>query len=87
MAPTSSAPSQETQETGGSPNGLEALNLRPELFASLQRAGYTKPTPIQREVIPLALAGHDVIGQAQTGTGKTAAFLVPFLQNWRSLQT
>lgn len=84
MAPTSSAPSQET---GGSPNGLEALNLRPELFASLQRAGYTKPTPIQREVIPLALAGHDVIGQAQTGTGKTAAFLVPFLQNWRSMQT
>jgi ATP-dependent RNA helicase DeaD len=58
------------------------LGLKPETLAGLKRAGYTKPTPIQAGVIPLALAGHDVIGQAQTGTGKTASFLLPFLNAW-----
>ncbi len=61
---------------------FETLGLRPETLASLARAGYKSPTPIQHQVIPLALAGHDVIGQAQTGTGKTAAFLLPFLNAW-----
>lgn len=61
---------------------FEELGLRPETLAGLKRAGYTKPTPIQAGVIPLALAGNDVIGQAQTGTGKTASFLLPFLNGW-----
>src|SRR5947208_2487386 len=52
-------------------------------MAALQRAAYHEPTPIQAAFIPEALAGRDVIGQAQTGTGKTAAFLLPFLNGWR----
>jgi ATP-dependent RNA helicase DeaD len=65
------------------PNGFQTLPLLPELLASIDRAGYTQPTPIQAAFIPEALQGRDVIGQAQTGTGKTAAFLIPFLNAWR----
>ena len=57
------------------------LNLKPELMQAISDQGYTEPTPIQEEIIPLMLANHDVIGQAQTGTGKTAAFALPMLQN------
>ncbi len=53
------------------------LELSPELLKSVERAGFEEATPIQSETIPLALAGKDVIGQAQTGTGKTAAFGLP----------
>jgi ATP-dependent RNA helicase DeaD len=63
--------------------GFHALGLSCELLAALDRIGYREPTPIQAAFIPEALAGRDVIGQAQTGTGKTAAFLLPFLQCWR----
>ncbi len=56
------------------------LGLRPELLAGLATLGYEEPTPIQREAIPLLLAGRDLIGQAATGTGKTAAFALPILQ-------
>jgi len=58
-----------------------ALNLRPELEQAVLERGYTAPTPIQAGMIPLMLTGQDVIGQAQTGTGKTAAFAFPILQN------
>lgn len=64
-------------------SGFAALSLNPELLATLDRANYRQPTPIQAAFIPQALAGRDVIGQAQTGTGKTAAYLLPFLNNWR----
>jgi ATP-dependent RNA helicase DeaD len=57
------------------------LGLQPELLQAVAERGYTIPTPIQNEVIPLMLARQDVIGQAQTGTGKTAAFALPILQN------
>jgi ATP-dependent RNA helicase DeaD len=56
------------------------LDLRPELLAALDSLGYEEPTPIQAEAIPALLAGHDVVGQAATGTGKTAAFALPLLQ-------
>jgi len=59
---------------------FESLGLVPELLSALEREGYATPTPIQVEAIPLALAGRDVVGSAQTGTGKTAAFLLPILQ-------
>ncbi len=65
-----------------------ALGLAPALLETLQQIGYREPTPIQREAIPHLLAGRDVMGQAQTGTGKTAAFTLPTLQQLdkRSLQ-
>jgi ATP-dependent RNA helicase RhlE len=56
------------------------LGLVPELLAAVRDAGYAHPTPIQRDTIPLALKGRDLIGLAQTGTGKTAAFTLPILQ-------
>lgn len=60
--------------------GFAALGLRQELLATLDALGYEEPTPIQREAIPLLLAGRDLLGQAATGTGKTAAFALPLLQ-------
>ncbi len=62
-------------------SSFNQLNLQPELLQAVAERGYTTPTPIQNAVIPLMLAGQDVIGQAQTGTGKTAAFALPILQN------
>jgi ATP-dependent RNA helicase DeaD len=59
------------------------MNLTSPILAALQRAQYFTPTPIQAAVIPEALQGRDILGQAQTGTGKTAAFLLPFLNSWR----
>src|SRR5262245_22990038 len=57
-----------------------ALGLAPELVTTLAGLGYEEPTPIQRESIPPLLAGRDLLGQAATGTGKTAAFALPMLQ-------
>ena len=57
------------------------LGLKDELLKAIKRSGFEEATPIQEQTIPLALAGKDVIGQAQTGTGKTAAFALPILQN------
>jgi len=58
-----------------------SLNLRDELVQAINELGYSEPTPIQAAIIPIMLNGADVIGQAQTGTGKTAAFALPILQN------
>jgi ATP-dependent RNA helicase RhlE len=62
-----------------SARGFETLDLDPELIAVLQTLGYTEPTPIQRDAIPHALEARDVLASAQTGTGKTAAFALPIL--------
>ncbi|MGP3253830.1 DEAD/DEAH box helicase [Lactobacillus paragasseri] len=57
------------------------MNLKPEILKAIKRSGFEEATPIQEKTIPLVLEGKDVIGQAQTGTGKTAAFGLPILQN------
>lgn len=77
MATATSAQSATSAAAGT----FEALALRQELLATLIQHNYTTPTQIQNDIIPLLLAGHDVVGQAQTGTGKTAAFALPLLNN------
>ena len=59
---------------------FKELGLSPQIQQALDELGFQDPTPIQDQAIPELLAGHDVIGQAQTGTGKTAAFGLPMLQ-------
>jgi len=66
-------------ETTEPANSFEELRLAPELLKAVRRAGYEQPTPIQTRTIPLILRGRDVIGLAQTGTGKTAAFTLPIV--------
>src|SRR4029079_18358650 len=58
---------------------FESLGLSPKVLASVEASGYTTPTPIQAQAIPHALARRDVVGIAQTGTGKTASFVLPML--------
>lgn len=64
-----------TQEIGT----FAALGIHPNVLAAISAVGYEEPSPIQAQSIPVILAGHDMIGQAQTGTGKTAAFALPIL--------
>jgi ATP-dependent RNA helicase RhlE len=59
---------------------FSTLGLAPELLRAVSAQGYTDPTPVQRQAIPLVLAGRDLMAGAQTGTGKTAAFVLPMLQ-------
>jgi ATP-dependent RNA helicase RhlE len=63
-----------------SKNGFADLGLAEKLLAILSHHGYTTPTPIQARAIPVALKGHDMVGIAQTGTGKTLAFGLPVIQ-------
>jgi ATP-dependent RNA helicase DeaD len=64
-------------------SGFQALSLKSTVLAALARASYVEPTTIQSALIPLALSGRDVLGQSQTGTGKTAAFVLPFFDSWQ----
>ena len=59
--------------------GFAALGLSAPLVGAVNALGYEEPTPIQREAIPVLLSGSDMLGQAATGTGKTAAFALPLL--------
>ncbi len=70
----------ETPDDTVSPAGFGALGLSAELEAALARLGYEEPTAIQEAAIPVLVQGSDVLGQAATGTGKTAAFALPLLQ-------
>jgi ATP-dependent RNA helicase DeaD len=72
------------EAVGGQPgSSFRTLGLSPETLAAVDQAGYTVPTPVQAGLIPRALAGVDVLGQARTGTGKTAAFVLPILERMR----
>lgn len=59
---------------------FESLNISTPILLALQQKGYLIPTPIQEQAIPLILEGKDILGCAQTGTGKTAAFAIPIIQ-------
>lgn len=63
------------------------MNLSDELKIRLEGMNYVQPTPIQEQLIPLALEGHDLIGQAQTGTGKTASYLIPAIEKMTTKKT
>lgn len=65
---------------------FEDLKLSRQFLNAIEELGYTNPTPIQQQAIPLALAGHDLFGVAQTGTGKTAAFVLPILMKLKYAQ-
>src|SRR5436190_5459495 len=65
--------------TPDAPSSFPELGLRPQLADIVSALGYEEPTPIQREAIPLLLSGRDLLGQAGTGTGKTAAFSLPLI--------
>ncbi|MEM8709236.1 MAG: DEAD/DEAH box helicase, partial [Actinomycetota bacterium] len=71
----------ETTAATASAAGFAALGLRAQLLDRLVELGYEEPTPIQAEAIPQMLTGADLLGQAATGTGKTAAFALPILQS------
>ena len=84
----SAATREEVEEAGNfmaldenTISGFEELGLSKPLLKAVADAGYVTPTPIQAQVIPTFLTGRDIVGQAQTGTGKTAAFALPILQN------
>ena len=59
------------------------FNLKPQILKAIDEAGFIEPSPVQKDAIPLVLEGHDVIAQAQTGTGKTAAFGLPIMSNMK----
>jgi ATP-dependent RNA helicase RhlE len=75
-----SKPKTEKPSTEAALIGFADLGLRPELLQAVHDAGYTSPTPIQQQAIPVALDGRDLIGLAQTGTGKTAGFTLPIIE-------
>ncbi len=66
---------------------FESLGLLPELLRAVAEQGYTEPTPIQAQAIPIVLSGRDLLGAAQTGTGKTAGFTLPLLQRLAPMAT
>ncbi len=68
------------------PIEFSELGLKPQIVQNVAELGYVNPTPIQAKVIPIILEGHDVIAQSQTGTGKTAAFILPIIQNLKQGQ-
>ncbi|XP_052192832.1 putative DEAD-box ATP-dependent RNA helicase 29 isoform X2 [Diospyros lotus] len=71
---------KEKQTKKAKSGGFESLGLSPNVFRGIKRKGYRVPTPIQRKTMPPIIAGADVVAMARTGSGKTAAFLVPMLQ-------
>src|SRR5690606_25818533 len=86
MTKRKNGPADSGGSDGGEPRGFSTLGLDPSLTTTLVELGYEEPTPIQREAIPALLSGRDLLGQAATGTGKTAAFALPILQQVAALE-
>lgn len=74
---------EDLENTNDNEVKFEDLNLNKKVLKAISSLGFESPTPIQQQSIPVFLAGHDLIGQAQTGTGKTAAFALPILSNFK----
>ncbi|KAM7518745.1 hypothetical protein LguiB_017707 [Lonicera macranthoides] len=74
---------KEKNQKKAKSGGFESLGLSQNVFRGVKRKGYRVPTPIQRKTMPLILAGADIVAMARTGSGKTAAFLVPMLEKLR----
>jgi ATP-dependent RNA helicase DDX54/DBP10 len=70
-----------TVKKGG---GFQVMGLNPNLFKAITRKGFSVPTPIQRKTIPLIMEGYDVVGMARTGSGKTAAFVIPLIEKLKA---
>ena len=83
----STALSPEQAAADAAPQRFDTLPLDAKLLRAVADSGYTAMTPIQAKAIPLVLAGRDVMGAAQTGTGKTAAFSIPLLQKMMKHET
>ncbi|KAJ2711616.1 ATP-dependent RNA helicase dbp10, partial [Coemansia spiralis] len=64
--------------------GFQSMGLHPPLFRAVLSKGFKVPTPIQRKTIPVIMEGRDVVGMARTGSGKTAAFLIPMVHKLRA---
>ena len=75
------ATNPKTRTKGG---GFQAMGLNPNLLKAITRKGFSVPTPIQRKTVPLILDGQDVVGMARTGSGKTAAFVLPMIERLKS---
>ena len=73
-------PQIDTESETETASGFASMGLSPVMLDALQRVGYAEPSPIQKDLIPAAMAGRDCLGNAPTGTGKTASFLVPILE-------
>jgi ATP-dependent RNA helicase RhlE len=74
------APTPTGPQSSQAPSAFDRLGLTPDLLSTVASQGYTEPTPVQAQSIPIVLAGRDLLASAQTGTGKTAAFVLPILQ-------
>ncbi|AYA37455.1 DEAD/DEAH box helicase [Hymenobacter oligotrophus] len=77
---------EPTPEQAAAPLSFEDFKLNKQLLTAVAEAGFERPTPVQQQAIPLLLAGHDLLGVAQTGTGKTAAFGLPLLMKVKYAQ-
>ena len=75
----SSSEERSSQSAASNASGFASFGFSPEILSALESIGYSEPSPIQKAAIPELLLGRDVLGQAQTGTGKTAAFALPLL--------
>ncbi|PIN14127.1 ATP-dependent RNA helicase [Handroanthus impetiginosus] len=71
---------KQKQSKKSKSGGFESLGLSPNVYNGVKKKGYRVPTPIQRKTMPLIISGYDVVAMARTGSGKTAAFLIPMLQ-------
>ncbi|KAL1303742.1 hypothetical protein AAFC00_007085 [Neodothiora populina] len=88
IAATQAASNRKATAANGKPNkksgAFQSMGLHANLLKAITRKGFSVPTPIQRKTIPLILEGQDVVGMARTGSGKTAAFVIPMIEKLRT---